>query len=254
MRCRPDDYESLLEEKVARMRGLIADALPATRAMEPDVFRSPKEHFRMRANFNVWRDVPRSDDPDGMYYAMFDKQKEGKDGRGVPCEVKHYPHGTVKLNALMPQWLDALRAHPVLAVSLFEARFLTTLTDDAVIVVCYKKPLTAEWQTAADAVAAQLGVKIVGRSRKLKLVAGGGETVEEILTVHGKQVKYYQQEGAFSQPNAQVRPLARLEARAPRNLSPPMPSRPALPRPTPPHPTQHTQTKKGVPKNARVVV
>ena len=207
VRCHPDDYERLLEEKVQRMRALIADALPATATMAPDVFRSPKEHFRMRANFNVWRDVPRSDDPDGMYYAMFDKPEGEKEGRGMPCEVKHYPHGTVKLNALMPQWLDALREHPILAVSLFETRFLTTLTDDAVIVVCYKKPLTAEWQTAADAVAAKLGVKIVGRSRKLKLIAGDGETVEEVLTVHGKHVKYYQQEGAFSQPNAQVRTI-----------------------------------------------
>ena len=31
-----------------------------------------------------------------------------------------------------------------------------------------------------------------------------GETVEEILTVHGKPIKLYQQEGAFSQPNAKV--------------------------------------------------
>ena len=34
---------------------------------------------------------------------------------------------------------------------------------------------------------------------------GSGETVEEILMVHGKPIKLYQQEGAFSQPNAKVR-------------------------------------------------
>jgi tRNA (uracil-5-)-methyltransferase len=164
----------------------------------------------MRANFNVWRDQPKDDTAEGMYYAMFDKEqvdedaKKSKNARGVPCEVKHYPHGTKKINTLMTQWLEALKEHPILCVSLFEARFLTTQTDDAVIVVCYKKPLTADWQVAADAVAAKLQVKIVGRSRKLKLVAGGGETVEEVLNVHGRSIKYYQQEGAFSQPNAQV--------------------------------------------------
>ena len=39
----------------------------------------------------------------------------------------------------------------------------------------------------------------------LYLSPGGlGETVEEILMVHGKPIKLYQQEGAFSQPNAKV--------------------------------------------------
>lgn len=32
----------------------------------------------------------------------------------------------------------------------------------------------------------------------------GDETIEEIYTVHGRELKYYQTEGAFSQPNAKV--------------------------------------------------
>ena len=111
-----------------------------------------------------------------MYYAMFDKDKQStmasKAHRGMPCEIKNYPHGTVKINTLMKGWLQALNEHPVLCAGLFEVRFLTTQTEDAVIVGCYKKPLTAEWQTTADLVANQLHVKIVGRSRKVKMIAG----------------------------------------------------------------------------------
>ena len=219
----PDEYENQLAEKVQTMRNLIADALPATVNMTPDVFQSPKEHFRMRANFNVWRDIHKDDSAEGMhvlcillhthtlpltslllslniycpssnilihsllptlllhlsqgmYYAMFDKDKQStmasKAHRGMPCEIKDYPHGTVKINTLMEGWLRALNTHPVLCAGLFEVRFLTTQTEDAVIVGCYKKPLTAEWQTTADLVANQLHVKIVGRSRKVKMIAG----------------------------------------------------------------------------------
>ena len=52
-------------------------------------------------------------------------------------------------------------------------------------------------------------MKIVGRSRKVKIVVGG-ETVEETLSVAGRgggetaECHYLQTEGAFSQPNAGV--------------------------------------------------
>ena len=36
-----------------------------------EVFESCK-HFRMRANFSIWRDERYNNDPKGMYYAMFD--------------------------------------------------------------------------------------------------------------------------------------------------------------------------------------
>lgn len=88
--------------------------------------------------------------------------------------------------------------------SLFEVRFVTTLSQQAVIVLLYKRPLSPGWQSAAEAASIRLNAKIVGRSRKVKQVAGGEETVVETLLVHGREFKYLQTEGAFSQPNAVV--------------------------------------------------
>ena len=67
----PDEYENQLAVKVQTMRDLIADALPATVNMTPDIFQSPKEHFRMRANFNVWRDIHKDDSAEGRCDTSF---------------------------------------------------------------------------------------------------------------------------------------------------------------------------------------
>mmetsp|Transcript_25386 Transcript_25386/g.24288 ORF Transcript_25386/g.24288 Transcript_25386/m.24288 type:complete len:297 (+) Transcript_25386:893-1783(+) len=88
--------------------------------------------------------------------------------------------------------------------TLFEVRFVTTQSDNAVITLCYKCPMKPEWQAEADKAALLLNVKIVGRSRKVKKIAGGDETIEEIYTVNNRALKYCQTEGAFSQPNAKV--------------------------------------------------
>ncbi len=37
-------------------------------APEPEVFRSPVDHYRMRAEFRIWHDA------DDMYHIMFDQQ------------------------------------------------------------------------------------------------------------------------------------------------------------------------------------
>ena len=52
--------------------------------------------------------------------------------------------------------------------------------------------------------AAKHSIKVVGRARKTKLVAGGDESIVETLQVNGQTYRFYQTEGAFSQPNAKV--------------------------------------------------
>jgi hypothetical protein len=44
--CYPDDYEKLLEAKVTRLRGLLAESIPNDFPVE--VFESPRSHYRMR--------------------------------------------------------------------------------------------------------------------------------------------------------------------------------------------------------------
>ncbi|KAB0734959.1 tRNA (uridine(54)-C5)-methyltransferase TrmA, partial [Pseudomonas aeruginosa] len=47
----PAAYAAQLEDKKARLAGLLAPfAAPA-----PEVFESPREHYRLRAEFRLWR-------------------------------------------------------------------------------------------------------------------------------------------------------------------------------------------------------
>lgn len=194
VQCHPDQYESLFADKVATLKGLIGWEGPV------DQFDSPRSHFRMRANFNIWHDTPKDKfNPKGAFFAMYDDAIPR-----VPSEIKDFPRGTHRMNELMEAIRSAFEEFPVLFKFAFEIRFVTTQTSDAVIVICYKKPMPAEWKVAAEEVATRLKIKIIGRARKVKEVAGGSENILEVYKVDGAEYKMLQTEGAFSQPNAKV--------------------------------------------------
>ena len=233
----PDRYDELLQAKVSRVRALFAAPADdvdgaggggACALPEPlDVFESPRAHFRMRANFRVWHDRGasaggggRAERDDGrFYYVMFDR-----DDKETPLELTAFPMGSRLLNRLMPRVLAGCRDGPAcLRRSLNEVRFVTTTTRDALVVLCYNCPIApAEWNPAAAALATVLEagaaeddgddgapcrVGVIGRSRKVKLVAGAiGDTATEVLRVDGvaEPLTYRQTEGAFTQPNASV--------------------------------------------------
>ena len=83
---------------------------------------------------------------------------------------------------------------------------LTTLAGDALLSLTYNRPLAGDdaWDAAAADFAAAHDVKVVGRSRKYKTAVGADE-VREVLDVPGRgKCAYWQTEGAFTQPNANV--------------------------------------------------
>jgi tRNA (uracil-5-)-methyltransferase len=89
---------------------------------------------------------------------------------------------------------DALRQR------LFQVEFLTTLSGDALIARVYHRELDDQWQQAAQALQDKLAVKIMGRSRKQKIVLSA-DFVDEILAVNQRRLHYRQIEGSFTQPN-----------------------------------------------------
>ena len=196
--CRVDEYDALLQVKLGIVKALFAEnavEIPAAVQVET----SPPAFFRFRADFRVWHVSRRDDDStDGkMWYAMTPK------GTKQPVEVCGFPMGSRKLNELMPPLLEHLKTNAILRKQLYEARFLTTLAGDALITLIYHKPVDEVWVAEAKKVSEQLGVSVVGRSKKKKMVVGEDFVTEE-LTVLGQQYKYRQKEGAFSQPNAWV--------------------------------------------------
>jgi tRNA (uracil-5-)-methyltransferase len=184
----PATYDAQLADKTARLVELLApfDA-PA-----PEVFDSPREHYRLRTEFRLWRE-------DGQrHYAMFEPGD-----KHTPILIDEFPIASRRINELMPQLKAAWQSSETLSFKLFQVEFLTTLSDDALITLAYHRPLNDAWQVEAEQLAASLGVSIVGRSKGKRIVIGQ-DSVTEQLTVAGRTFTYRQPEGAFTQPNGEV--------------------------------------------------
>ncbi len=184
----PSHYDTQLAGKKARL----AELLAPFSAPEPAVFDSPREHYRLRAEFRLWREG------EERHYAMF-----APGDKHTPILLDDFPIAGELINRLMPSLKAAWRNSAALAFKLFQVEFLTTLAGDALITLCYHRPLDALWQTAAEQLAAELGASIVGRSRGQRIVVGR-DYVEEELEVAGRRFRYRQPEGAFTQPNGVV--------------------------------------------------
>ena len=104
----PAQYDAQLAEKAARLEELLApfDA-PAA-----EVFDSPREHYRLRAEFRLWRE-------DGQrHYAMFEQGDKHK-----AILIDDFPIASRRINELMPRLKSAWQASEVLSFKLFQVEF-----------------------------------------------------------------------------------------------------------------------------------
>lgn len=181
-------YTALLDEKVAAVRQLFVDLTPPN----PAVYPSSPEHYRMRAEFRLWHSET------GPFYAMFDPAEPK-----TPIRIDHFPTAGRAIAELMPRLLESLKKVPALQQRLFQVEFLSTLAGDMLVTLIYHRKLDDQWQQAATALAADLQIQIIGRSRKQRLVLGR-DYVVETLDIDGEPYHYRQYEGGFTQPNAQL--------------------------------------------------
>lgn len=184
----PANYQAQLDEKRERLIKLLAPF----DAPEPAVFSSPTEHFRLRAEFRLWYENGQP------YYAMFEEGDKRK-----PVFIDQLPIASERINALMGPLLEACKSDPVLGRKLFQVEFLTTLSGDALVSLCYHRPIDEAWDAAASSLASELDVQLIGRSRGRKRVPGRSHVLEE-LEVAGRIWRYQQEEGSFTQPNGRV--------------------------------------------------
>lgn len=184
----PARYDDELQAKHTRLAALLAPFDAPT----PACFASPPSHYRLRAEFKLWRQAGE------RHYAMF----APGDNR-TPILLEHFPPASETINALMPRLKAAWQSSPVLAERLFQVEFLSTLDGDALVTLCYHRPLDDAWRAEAETLAQTLRISVVGRSRGQRIVIGRDHVVEA-LTVAGRRFRYRQPEGAFSQPNGTV--------------------------------------------------
>jgi len=184
----PALYPSQLAAKVDRFKAdFAAFGLP-----EPAVFTSAPLHYRLRAEFRIWHHG------DVFDYAMFDP-----DNPKQPVLMTDFPAAGEAICALMPRLRAALLADETLRRRLYAADFLSTLSGDMLVTLIYHRRLDADWEAAARRLAGELGIGLIGRSRGQKGTLDR-DWVQEEFELDGRQLRYRQHEGAFSQPNGGV--------------------------------------------------
>lgn len=152
------------------------------------VFKSPTSHYRSRSEFKIWHKV------DEIFYAM-----NHIDGKGVVL-VDECPQVNKHIASLMPKLLVAIKD---ISFKLFGVDFLSSSSGEIVVSLIYHRKLDDEWQQRAKTIASELGIYIIGRSRKQKLIVGQ-DYITEHLNVNGELYKFNYIENSFTQPNPKV--------------------------------------------------
>lgn len=184
----PDQYEEQFQTKLQQL----TDMLYPFEAPSVQGFRSPAKHYRMRAEFRVWHEGDRS------FYAMYDPQQPK-----TPIEVTEFPVAHKKIQSLMNQVREAIHQDTELRHRLFQAEFLVTQADEALVTLIYHRPLGDEWEATARQWVEKWQCQLIGRSRKQRLVLDR-DYVNETLTIAGESFHFRQYENSFTQPNASI--------------------------------------------------
>ncbi|NGO88407.1 MAG: tRNA (uridine(54)-C5)-methyltransferase TrmA [Halomonas sp.] len=188
----PARYAEQLADKQAYVEHMFADFAPPGL----EVYPSPASHYRQRCEFRIWHEG------DDLFYAMFEVDPDNPKQKRV-IRLDQFAVASKRINELMPQLRDAFLASDVLRRRLFQVEFLTTLSGEALVTLIYHRPLDDAWEEQARALEAELGIMIIGRSRKQHLVLSR-DHVWERLEVDGRTLHYQQVENSFTQPNAHI--------------------------------------------------
>lgn len=181
-------YAQQLEEKRARFKREFADlSIP-----EPAVAQSEPLNYRLRAEFRMWHEGDRVD------YVMFDPAEPKR-----PVVIDRFDAVAGSIHACMPLLRERLGHDELLKRKLFQVDFLATLSGELLVTLVYHRHLDESWELAARALARDLGVQLIGRSRKQKIVLDR-EWVLEAFELDGLNLRYQQIEGSFTQPNGGV--------------------------------------------------
>lgn len=241
-RCHPDAYDELLCAKVASLRTLLTSAVLPHQAKLPrtEVFESERTHFRMRAAFAMWQEGRNSTTPT-LHYVMYNPDDTNPHevlsfpmGSRLINELMTPLRDGLSSSKVLH---DRISQVSLLTTTTDEALVSITYNkpiDDAAG-HCARAPLadaicssqlphphatsdptrcalrrtlvhtTLAGTAEAKRLAESLGVRLVGRSKGVKIVIGGETVSEQLHVPHGRgECHYIQTEGAFTQPNAKV--------------------------------------------------
>jgi len=185
-------YDTSYEEQLESKEQRVSDLLKPFFTQKLEVFDSPTSHYRARSEFRIWHEGDLCD------YAMGNITKDGA------INIEECPKVIEPIEKRMWKLLEKINASTeVLKRKLFAVEFLATTTDECLITMLYHRKLDDTWSVEAKELETFLECKIMGRSRKQKVILSD-EFVIEKLTIDDKIFTYVQYESGFTQPNPSV--------------------------------------------------
>lgn len=181
-----EGYEGQLRHKISTVQEMFLPLYSGEITLCP----SPSEQYRFRAEFKIYHDEG------GISYAMsrLDRQGALKIER---CSIVS-PHIASVMDKLLIEISDLEIAH-----KLFGVDFLASGEGEITLSMLYHKPLDEQWQSRGRELEKRLGVYVIGRSRKQKLILSQ-DYVTEKLHINGREYRYIHIENSFTQPNPRV--------------------------------------------------
>ncbi|MBD3796529.1 MAG: tRNA (uridine(54)-C5)-methyltransferase TrmA [Campylobacterales bacterium] len=183
-------YENGYEAQLAQKVGVNEQRFANYFNEKIEVFQSPRKNYRSRSEFKIWHVE------DAIHYAMNHLEHKGV------VLIEECPQVNLYINELMPKLIAKIEEY-ALGFKLFGADFLSSSNGEIVVSLLYHRQLDNEWQQYAEKIAQELGIYIIGRARKQKLVIGQ-DYITETLTVQQKEFKFNYIENSFTQPNPKV--------------------------------------------------
>ena len=179
-------YESQLNDKV----NLNKDRFNQFYNGEFFIAKSPESHYRSRSEFKIWHV------DDEIFYGMNHIEKKSV------VLVDECPQVSIYILELMPKLLNSIKDKNI-DFKLFGADFLSSSDGEIVVSLLYHRKLDEEWKALATQISNELGIYIIGRSRKQKVIIGQ-DYITETLSIDGEIYKAKHIENSFTQPNARV--------------------------------------------------
>ena len=184
-------YEEQLNFKYQREKERFSDFT----TMDFDIIKSEEKAFRNRAEFRIWWEKDENE-KEILSYAMNDFNKNILEINSCQIVNSH-------IQEIMPKLLDLLMSELTLSYKLFAVEFLASSTNDMLVTLIYHKKLDEKWSKLAKQIEEKLNIKIMGRSRKQKIILSS-ESINETLTINNQKFRFAYQEGGFTQPNTNV--------------------------------------------------
>ena len=151
-------------------------------------FPSPPSHFRTRAELGVHVN-------NNIQFTMVENNKKVNVDELIICDAK--------INQLISQLKIKLLGSEELKEELFQIEIQVSRSGEGFVSLIYHKPLDTNWIKKTKKLSSEIGISIVGRSRKQKLVVGK-DFATETYNAHIKKIKVNLYEQCFSQPNPYI--------------------------------------------------